>query len=266
MTSSGLACASCGGRGLTRRGGRLVCSFCGSVVAHRLLPGTLCQEDRGSWTCSLPARTLCRGCSRPLCDLHDDPKSLHWGGPLLWYHLFPGWTSAVAIAWSHLQEPMQKLPVDGVPAPFEWVAHERQSSYAVGRLEDEIRAGLRPVIARAGGDISELSCRFESLCSECEQQMLHGIEAYVAGQAARYREIAYRARLSALEAELRQRLKYVESHLGRRLKTAAEVAVLAEVDGRSPDCDWDQLGWEIVRRLQEVDHVRASSPASGETP
>jgi len=260
MSQSFSGCASCGGRGLARREGRLVCSFCGNAVDHRIVAGTLCQEDRGSWICSEPARTLCRACSRPLCDRHDDPKSLHWGGPLLWYRLFPAWTSEVAIAWSRLQEPLQRFPIDGVPAPFEWLPHLRQSSYAVGLLEDEIRASLLPVIARAGGDVSELSCRFESLCSACEQELGRDVEKHVAAKAPPYRRIAYRARLSAMEAELRQRLKYVESHLGRGLRTAARDGAVPELDSGSADADWEALGWDTVKRLQDIDRVRVASP------
>jgi hypothetical protein len=147
-----------------------------------------------------------------------------------------------------------------VEPPAEWVPHLKQSSYAVGVLENEIRTALDPVAARAGGGVNELACTFESLCAECEPDLLHRIEQVVATFAERYRRIAYRERAAALEAELRQRLRYVEARLGRGLRGPAPDAAdsVPEVDAASAPGDWDRNGWEAVRRLQDLDRVRAA--------
>jgi hypothetical protein len=170
------------------------------------------------------------------------------------------WTREIAIAWARLQSPMQSFPVAGAAPAAEWVPHLKQSSYAVGVLESEIRATLEPLVARAGGGVNDLACTFECLCAECEQDLVHRVEEQVAGFAERYRRVAYRERLAALEAELRQRLRYIETQLGRGIRGpgAESDDSVAEVDAQSPALEWDRAGWEVVRRLQDVDRVRAA--------
>jgi hypothetical protein len=268
VTAFSPACPSCGGKGAVRREGRFFCSFCGSLIERRLVPGTLCEEDRGAAACGQLARSLCRGCSRPLCDTHDDPKSLYWGAPLGWERLFARWSAATAIAWSRAQAPLQHFPLADVPPDFPWVNHEQESSYAVGGIEDEIRSDLQALAQTWGAEVGELACTVDSVCAACAEDMSRRLEERVDAHAERYRQVAYLDRMDALEGELRQRLRYVEAHLRRavhaRPPSAAAPSDDAEIEvgAGSLPVDWDRCGWSLQERLRDLEQVRAASRVS----
>jgi hypothetical protein len=270
VSATTLVCPSCGGREVRRRQDHFACAFCGSRVVPRLEPGTVCAEEVASGLCSKPAESLCRRCARPLCDRHNDPKRFYWHAELDWRHLCPGWRPEDAAAWARVTAPFQRFPASGVPPPFEWVEHERGARRALGVLEDEILAALRGPSAAAGGDAGETACVFDSVCGGCERQAETELRGVVAGFATRYARLAYRERATALRAEWRQALRYMEAVLGRalakRLRDAESLPALGPLAADSPRRDWDRWGLLLRERLDALEALDGRLAACGGGP
>lgn len=233
----------------------------------RLEPGTLCAEEVPAGLCSQAAQSLCRRCARPLCARHDAPKRYYWHAELDWQRLCPGWRPEDAAAWARLTAPFQRFPVSGVPATFEWVEHERAARRALGTLEDELLAALRGPASAAGGEAGENACVFESVCLACQREVEAALRRLVASFAARYARLAYRERASALRAEWRQALRYIEVVLGRplarRLRDAEALPALGALAADSPRRDWDRWGLLLRERLAALDAFEGRLPECG---
>jgi hypothetical protein len=253
-----LSCPACGAKEVGKKAGRFACAFCGAAVVPRLMPGTLCAEDVGA-LCSKPAQTLCRSCARPLCDRHNDPKASYWHASLTWKQLCPKWTAREATEWERLCRPLQRFPLDGF-SPFEWVPHDRRAQYELGVLEGEIHAAIQPLARAAGGDVDESACRFESLCGECEREVLGRIEEAVLRFAERYARLAFTERIAALRADAEQSVRYVECFLRRPIsrKRIDDSRPWTGLGTDSSRADWDRCGQEFKARIEAIDRLRAA--------
>jgi hypothetical protein len=245
------ACPSCGASSLSRGPGGFVCAYCGCPVTPRLLPDALCDDRGPAGGCGTRAESLCRGCARPLCDRHNDPKFLYWNAALGRRSLMPHWTRQEERDWDRLTAPLPKLPVPGV-APFEWRHHHRQSQYETGELEAEILGRVRALAEAVDGDANESGCRFKSLCHACTARLETEIEAAVRPYAERYRALAFANRLDALEADLHQAQRYVEAFLRHPVPEgeAEEDGILPELAADGPAEDWLRCGRELRARLE----------------
>ena len=260
MAFQPLSCGSCGASDVRRDAGRFLCSFCGGTVVPRLLPGTLCGEQEGA-VCSHPAETVCTVCARPLCDRHNDPKTIHWHAPLHWRRLFPDWEERDGSDWARLNAPFQRFPVAEVE-PFPWVAHGRENLYQAGLVEEEMLAEMRSLAREAAGDADEIACRFDSVCSACERELASRVEKKVWEFADRWRRVAFVERLAAFAAEGEQQLRYIEAFLKRPIakvedEGGGEEPVYPDLSVRSPRRDWDRCGAEVKSRLRLVQRLRS---------
>lgn len=247
MSATDTSCSSCGAKEVLWQHQRYACTYCGATVVPRLLPGTLCAEPRG---CRLLAQSLCRRCARPLCDRHNDPQRHYWPAELGLERLVPGWTRDDTRAWFELTRPLPRLP-GLAERPC-----EQEALRAQGELEARLLDTLRPLVAAAGGDLGDESCRFESLCSACLQSVEQAVAEALRPWGQAWRETAFTDRLEALEADLRAARGHVAARLARPLpapppETLAEPWFAALLDD-SPAEDWQRCGWEIERRLRMV--------------
>jgi hypothetical protein len=253
----GQPCPSCGGRELVRREAAFACAFCGARIVPRLEPGTLCADAEGSF-CSQVAESLCRACSRPLCDRHNDPRRLYWHAALDWSVLCPAWKAGDRAEWARLNAALPRFPAPGVDPPFEWRRFERESRQAVGWLEHEILEAVRPQAQRWSGDATEMGCVFDGVCAECVREAEQSVSRVVAAFATRYRQVALRDRLSALRAECEQGMRYIEAVLGRSparsIREEERLPPLDTLDSSSPRLDWDRWGIRLRKRLEAVEH------------
>ena len=158
MPFHGQPCPSCGGKELVRRQSAFACAFCGARIVPRLEPGTLCADAEGGF-CSHPAESLCRACSRPLCDRHNDPRRLYWHAKLDWSVLCPGWKTADRTEWARLNAALPRFPAPDIEPPFEWHRFEKESRQAVGGLEHEMPEAVRP-LARECDESSSIPADF----------------------------------------------------------------------------------------------------------
>jgi hypothetical protein len=248
-----LTCPACGAREIVRKDRRFACAYCKAMVVPRLQPGTLCEDAAGARHCGKPAQTLCKGCARPLCDRHNDPKAVYWHEPLHWKSLCPCWAPQEGAEWERLVRPFQRLPLEGF-APFQWTPHDRNAQYQLGLLEGEVFERVKAAARAAGGDCDEQAARFESLCSECESETAQAICKAAVEFAPRYTERAYRERLSALHAETEQGIRYVEAFLRRPIlsRMLAPDGPVSGLGLDSPKQDWDRLGQELRQRLSVI--------------
>jgi hypothetical protein len=259
MKGAGLTCPSCAGNEVVRKQGRFACSFCGTRVVPRLEPGTLCADEGAAGYCTKPAESLCRYCARPLCDRHDAPKRLYWHDPLSWQRLCPRWEPSDAVQWGQVNGTLQGFPVADF-APFEWVPHDRRSQYEIGQLEEEILKQVAPVVRDAGGVVNDTACVFESLCTDCETELMEKVEEIVRGFGQRYAELAFRNRLEALHADTRQALRHVEAFLGRsiagKIDEAEAEAHLSQLSVDAPRKEWDLWGHKLRARLEIIEALQ----------
>lgn len=251
MTST--PCPSCGAREIRWSEGRYACVYCGATITPRLEPGTLCSDLEGG--CLQPAQTLCRRCARPLCDRHNDPKTIYWNSTLLYDALFPQWDSQNARDWWQLTKPFQKFPVPGVEN-LDWQPYERRSLREVAHLEERIRTVVDPVVRSGGGAVREYVCLFESLCLGCEKELRTEMVERVLPFVGEYRSTAFVNRLEAIEADLKQARSYITAFLGRDPTPLPEElrgeAQYTQLTADSPPDEWDRCGWEVERRLGMV--------------
>ncbi len=266
MPFSGQPCPSCGGRELVRRQAAFACAFCGARVVPRLEPGTLCADAEGG-ICSHPAESLCRACSRPLCDRHNDPRRLYWHAALDWSVLCPGWKAADRTEWARLNAALPRFPAPDVEPPFEWHRHERKSRQAVGWLEHEMLEVVRPLARRWSGDATEIGCVFDGVCAECVREAESAVGEVVEAFVVRYRQVALRDRLGALRAECEQGLRYIETFLGRSpaatISDEDKLPPLDTLDSTSPRLDWDRWGIRLRKRLEAIDRFASRVAACG---
>jgi hypothetical protein len=250
-------CPSCGARERVQRDGQLRCGFCGQALVARLLPGTLCTDEH----CRGLALALCRGCTRPLCERHAAPGRAYWNTRLHWRWLFPHWTAIEGLAWARLLQPLARLPVAGFE-PFPWVAYDRACQRDIGELDEELLQAARRVAVGFGGEAGETGAGFAELCNTCEGQLEARFDALAEERAAQYRQRAFVNRLDALEAELHQAQRYVETFLGQPLErdttgAPGDGVPSAELSLGTPPEQWAQLGRELLHRLELVTQLRA---------
>jgi hypothetical protein len=198
------------------------------------------------------AQSLCRGCGRPLCDRHNDPKIVYWQAPMHWRRLVPGWSETDGADWERLLVAPFPFPVPGFES-FPWVPSLRPALYQLGCLEAEMLEALRPVVAVAEGDPTDDQVRFSSVCCACEQDVEKRLQDCLAAFTDRYRALAYRARLLALGEEARQALRVVDARLRRPLAPRSPAGELTQLDGESTPADWDRWGHELRERLARLD-------------
>jgi hypothetical protein len=217
-----------------------------------LLPGTLCCETSPS-PCRLAADCLCAACGLPLCARHGSPRIVYWNEPLHWQRLLPSWTNAEAIAWARLTSPLPSLPVAGFE-PFEWTDFRSAAERDAGELETSTVEALRGATQRFGGSVREDGIVLDAVCTSCESSVRQTALAVVQPLADEFRRAHYERRLDAIEADLRQALRYVETLLGEPVPEEEADAVddipFGEVGVDSPAQDWGRLGRELRRRLQ----------------
>lgn len=255
-----LKCPSCGGTGAERRGQGFVCTFCGSAVVPRLLPGTICGDAPDGIPCTLMAEALCRGCGRPLCDWHSAPKRFAWMEPYDPRCLKLNWNAGELTLWVRLNQPFHHLPLEGFE-PFEWIRHPQMSEYAVGQLEQALAQRLRPLVASYGGELREAVCAFDNLCLTCDAEVQGKIRKVVEPKRKTYRRVAYQVRLDALLAEAKQVLAYVEAFLHYPISTALnapgddEPPVSLQLD--SPAEAWERKGVQAKERIAALEHLKA---------
>src|SRR5512145_1878872 len=199
------ACPSCGARGSDVIEGRAVCRFCGTEFVPRLLPGALCC-DPAPRRCRRLADCLCGACGRALCPRHGAPRTVYWNEPLDWRHLLPSWTDAEATMWARIVSPLPALPVASFD-PFEWTDFSAAVERELGELEAGVVQRLRAEVARFGGSVRE------------EGVLLEAIRKIVLPLAPEFRKALFERRLDAIEAELRQSLRYVEAVLKKPVPT-----------------------------------------------
>lgn len=263
MTFSSLSCPACGAREIVRREGRYSCAFCRSTVVPRLTEGSVCDDVSHGAHCGELAETMCKGCARPLCDRHNDPKAVYWHAPLHWRLLCSGWQRDDGRFWDQISRPTRLFPFDDFQ-PFEWVFHDRQAQYAVGVLEGEIHEAVKAVARPAGGDVDDNAARFESLCTVCEAEVEAGIQKTVGAFAARYRDVAYRDRAAALARETGQAVRYVEAFLQRPIsERPGEGDPPTSVGPDSPRREWDAFGQVLQERAARLERL---AEALGERP
>lgn len=243
---------------MKRKDRHFTCEFCGATVVPRLEPGTLCGEPWMGGPCTLPAQSLCRGCARPLCDRHNDPKRHGWMEPFDPRCLRLHWSADDLATWLRLNEPYHRFPLEGF-APFEWVPHQRSSEYAVGQLELALAQKLQPVVEAYGGELRESRCTFESLCTECERDVLKTVRGIVEGRRKTYRRVAYQVRAEALLADARQVLAYVEAFLRYPVPEAMETEgpVPAALSLDAPAEAWERKGREAKARIAALERLKA---------
>lgn len=253
-SAEGLVCPSCGARERVQHEGQTRCSFCGQLLLARLLPGTLCADGE----CRLIAAALCRGCARALCERHAAPGRAYWNAAWQWNRLFPHWTSTEGVAWARLVRPLPRLPVPGFN-PFPWCEYDRPCRIESGALEEELLDAARHIAAQSGCEAGETGAGFEELCGPCEARLVARFDALAQAHAARYRQRAFVDRLDALEAELRQAQRYVETFLQRSLEPAAAVPSepvaelpTEELSMTAPPEQWERVGHELLHRLELV--------------
>jgi hypothetical protein len=227
-----------------------VCAYCGAAITPRLPPDAVCGDRGSGGPCAALAQSLCRGCARPLCDRHNDPKYVYWSDALSARRLMPHWTRQDERDWAHVTAPLPRLPVAGFE-PFEWRHHHRQSQYETGELEAEILGHVRGIAATVDGDANESGCRFASLCQDCEAKVEAELDAAVGAYTGRYGALAFANRLDALEADLCQAQRYVEAFLGRPLAAseAEPDGSLPELAADGPSEDWERCAAELLARL-----------------
>jgi hypothetical protein len=258
-----MPCPSCAGRGLRREGGRFVCAWCGQPVTPRLEPGTLCGDEHEGRPCRALAESLCSGCGRALCTVHNDPDRWHWHEPLSWRSLCPEWSEADAAAWHRVQQPLPSLPLEGFE-PFPWVRHDRAAQYALGQLEDEIAAALRPRAKAVGADLDADAVAFEDLCTRCEAELLADLRRQAAAFAPRYRQVACVDRLDAVQRDLDQALRYALAWLDDEPRPAEPARVALPLLGAdSPREDWEIWVATLRERLAEAERLRARLTPAG---
>jgi hypothetical protein len=249
-----------------RRQAAFACAFCGARIVPRLEPGILCADAEGGF-CSHPAESLCRACSRPLCDRHNDPRRLYWHAALDWSVLCPGWKAADRTEWARLNAALPRLPAPDIEAPFEWQRHERKSRQAVGWLEHKMLEAVRPLARRWSGDATEMGCVFDGVCAECVREAEKAVAEVVAAFVVRYRQVALRDRLAALRAECEQGLRYIEAFLGRSpadtIPDEDKLPPLDILDSTSPRLDWDRWGIRLRKRLEAIDTFASRVAACG---
>jgi len=261
MAMHALTCPSCGASGVDRKDRQFVCTFCGSAVIPRLLPGTLCgdfvTEGRA---CAEPALSLCRGCARPLCDRHNDPKRYPWMEPFDPRCLRLNWSSEELSSWIRLNQIFHRFPLDGFE-PFKWIRHQHMSDYAVGQLEFTLSQRLNPLVEDYGGELSESFCTFENLCTTCEKEALGRIRELVDGRQKTYRRVAYEAHAEALLAEAQQVLAYVEAFLHYPISSTMlspgieEPPIALRLD--SPAQEWEKKGTQAKERISALELLKA---------
>lgn len=258
MALHAMTCPSCGGTGAERRGQGFVCTFCGSAVVPRLLPGTICGDTSGDVPCTLLAEALCRACARPLCDWHSAPKRFAWMEPYDPRCLNLNWNPEDLTLWVNVNQTFHHLPLEGFE-PFDWVRHHQMSEYAVGQLESALSRRLTPLVSSVGGNIRESSCTFENLCGSCETEILGEIRRVVESKRKIYRRVAYQVRLEALLAEARQVLAYVEAFLHYPVPEAAGPEepgpVSLALDG--PAEAWERKGREAKERIANLERLKS---------
>jgi hypothetical protein len=251
---------------VVRRLAAFSCAFCGGRIVPRLEPGTLCADAEGGF-CSHPAESLCRACSRPLCDRHNDPRRLYWHAALDWSVLCPDWKTADRTEWARVNAALPRFPAPGVEAPFEWQHFERESRQAVGFLEYEVLEAVRPLTRRWSGDTTEMGCVFDGVCAECVREAEVAVSEVVGAFVVRYRQVAVRDRLAALRAACEQGLKYIESFLGRAPASSIpdedSLPPLDTLDAESPRRDWDRWGLRLRNRLEAMDRFAPRLAACG---
>jgi len=251
---------------VVRREAAFACAFCGARIVPRLEPGMLCADAEGGF-CSHPAESLCRACSRPLCDRHNDPRRLYWHAALDWSVLCPDWKTADRTEWARLNAALPRFPAPGVEPPFEWRRHERESRQSVGLLEYQVLEAVRPLARRWNGDATEMGCVFDGVCAECVREAEAAVSAAVGGFIVRYRQVALRDRLAALRAESEQGIKYIESVLGRApastMRDEDSLPPLDTLDAASPRLDWDRWGIRLRKRLDAIDRFASRVAACG---
>lgn len=259
MALHALTCPSCGGTGAERKGQGFVCTFCGSAVVPRLLPGTICGDSSGDVPCTLLAEALCRACARPLCDWHSAPKRIAWMEPYDPRCLNLNWSPEELTLWVTVNQTFHHLPLEGFE-PFEWIRHSQMSEYAVGQLELALSQRLRPLIASYGGNLQESFCAFESLCGTCESDVLQKIRQVVESKRKTYRRLAYQVRLQALLADARQALAYIEAFL--RYPAPPAPGGLPEEPGpvslglEDPAEAWERKGREARERIATLEFLK----------
>jgi hypothetical protein len=203
---------------------------------------------------------MCRGCARPLCTRHNDPKQLPWQGPLHWTLLIPGWSARDGADWARLNSPFQNFPVAGFE-PFPWVPFLKQARYKEGVLEDKILAAVRPLFSPVGGDVTDEGCRIESVCKDCEASLGRRLDQVVREFVDRYRITVFGGGLEALRKELDAGLRYVEAFLGRPVALQRPPDVdrqtqHTDLSVASPKEEWERCGWEIKTRLALLTRLR----------
>ncbi len=241
-----------------------MCAWCGQPVTPRLEAGTVCGDEHQGRPCRALAESLCAGCGRPLCTVHNDPERWHWHEPLSWRALCPEWSERDAAAWHRVQQPLPSLPLADFE-PFAWVRHDRAAQYAVGQLEEEIAAVLKPRARAAGGDCGADVVVFEHLCTGCEADLLDDLRRKVAAFAGRYRQVAFVDRVGAVERDLGQALRYALAWLGERAPRPAEPArgALPLLGADSPREDWETWVATLRERLVDVERLRARLTTAG---
>ena len=258
MAMHTLTCPSCGASGVERRGQEFACTYCGSAVVPRLLPGTICGDSPGGVPCTLLAEALCRGCGRPLCDWHSAPKRFGWMEPYDPRCLNLNWSAEDLTLWVQVNQTFHHLPLDGFE-PFEWIRHGQMSEYAVGQLESILSQRLKPLIASYGGDLRESFCSFEKLCCTCEGEVLQKIRQVVESKRKTYRRVAYQVRLEALLAEARQVLSYVEAFLHYPVPEAVEPEEPGPISLTldTPAEAWERKGREARGRIAALERLKS---------
>ena len=249
------SCPKCGATQARREAKGFVCSFCGATLRPRLTPGDRCADAKDRGVCGASAESLCRTCAVPLCRRHSTRRPLYWRGPLDAARLFPAWAARDASDWSSLSNPMQRFPLDDF-TPFPWAEHLRKSDYAVGRIEDQIREGLRGVVGTADAEVIDDAVWIESICRGCESVLGRQIDKKVMTAAPRYVRVAFVDRLAALRTDLEQTVRYVEAFLGRPISRRKTKAGFSSVGVRSSRSDWDACGQEAQARLATSDRLQ----------
>lgn len=256
MPFNGQPCPSCGARELVRRAAAFACAFCGTRVVPRLEPGTLCASGEGGF-CAQPAESLCRACSTPLCDRHNDPRRLYWHAGLDWSVLCPDWNGTDRSEWARLNAALPRLPAPDIEPGFEWRRLERESRQAIGTLEFMLLEAIRPLAQRWAGDATEMGCVFDGVCAECVSEAEEAVSEEVETYVVEYRQVAVRDRLAALRGECEQGLRYISEVLGRApaesLPDEEELPRLDTLDASSPRRDWDRWGIRLRERLEAID-------------
>jgi hypothetical protein len=261
MAGFTLTCPSCGGSGVLRRERQFLCQYCGASVIPRLLPGTICGDDVSeTLPCTEEAKSLCRGCARPLCEWHDGPKRIYWMEPFDPRCMRLDWSAEDLTWWIRLNQPFHRLPAEGFD-PFEWVHHQRMSEYAVGQLEFALVQRLQPIVERLGGTLDESNCTFGSLCSSCEGDISKTIRKLVESKRKTYRRVAYEARMNALLAEARQVLAYIEAFLHYPVPDAlpetGEEPGPISLSLKAPAQEWERKGREAKARIAALQRLKA---------